>query len=440
MLRPYGRLRSRHVVIAVLVSCVPRTVDADDDAQVRFTPRQLRRILRLSPLGPPPPTSTNSVADDPRAARLGQYLFFDTRLSGNDQVSCATCHQPDASFADTVSFSRGVGIAQRHTPALWNVAYNRWYFWDGRADTLWSQALDPIENPREMASTRMGVIHRIYNHAPLRRAYESVFGKLPNLSDQTRFPAAARPVPANPGHNHHQSWMRISLDDRRLVNRAFANVGKALEAYQRQIISINAPFDVFVEGLRDNDAAKRAAISPSSQRGLQLFVDRANCWLCHSGPNFTDGEFHDTRVPPHADGNPGDSGRYDGITRLLSNPFNGRGAFADARDAAAIAKLEHLAQRPDFVRQFKTPSLRNVAQTPPYMHEGQFASLRDVIHYYSTLEGAVAGGHHRQESILKPLGLSESQILDLIAFLESLTDEKIDPSLMTQPHSPIESP
>lgn len=427
--RPAYRLRASAVAL-LLVTVMVR---AQDNDPVRFSAREKNRILRLSPLGPPPPSPTNRVADDDRAARLGQFLFFDTGLSGNGAVSCATCHKPDAGFADSVPISRGVGRAARHTPALWNVAYNRWFFWDGRADTLWAQALEPIENPVEMASSRLQVAHHVADNDALREAYLRTFGQLPELNNLDRFPAAGRPVTSAPDHPHQRAWSAMSRDDQQAVNRVFTNVTKAIAAYQRRIVSRNAPFDVFVEGLRTGDSEKRDRLSPAAQRGLKLFVTDARCRLCHSGPNFTDEEFHDTRIPPAttADGN--DPGRYGGIVRLLANPFNAAGIYADKRDQDALAKLEYLALRPDFTHQFKTPTLRNVALTAPYMHNGRFKTLADVVHFYSTLEGAMPAGHHRQEQILKPLHLSDRQIRDLVAFLESLTDDRIDPSLTRPP-------
>jgi len=421
------------MLIATLAATAPALAQSD---AVQFTPRQLRRISRFAPLPSPPPSPTNAVAENDAAARLGQFLFFDERMSGNRQVSCATCHRPDAGFADDIPLSRGVGDANRHTPALWNVVYNRWYFWDGRADTLWSQALDPIENPEEMDFTRLEVAHLIHRDNALRIMYEGVFGPLPELDHSDRFPQTGRPLPKNSRHDDHAAWSTMTAVDQAAVNGVFANVGKAIAAYERQIISRDSPFDRFVDGLLNDDASKSTALSLSAQRGLRLFVGDANCWLCHGGPNFSDGEFHDTRVPPLPQRPIDDPGRLQGVRRLLENPFNAAGEYADARDPIAIAKLEHLTAKPDFLRQFKTPSLRNVAQTPPYMHQGQIATLREVIEFYSTRVGEMPLGHHRQEQILVPLNLSNQDIDDLIAFLNSLTGAPLDPALSRQPALP----
>ena len=401
-------------------------------APVAFDPQELARIARHSPLPPVPADPTNRVADDARAARLGQYLFFETRLSGNGDVSCATCHDPARSFSDGLT-RRWVGM--RHTQSLWNAGHNRWLFWDGRADSLWAQALREIEEPLEFAGDRLRVAHLLVDDPVLKSAYEGLFGPLPDLSDQERFPRSGRPVPDDPRDPLNVTWTSMAAADRSAVDRVFADVGKAIAAYERLLVSERSPFDVFAEGLRDGDQQKESALSASAQRGLALFVGRANCRFCHVGPHFSDGEFHGIGVPPLAGGVPGDRGRYDGERLVLADPFNARGEHSDRRSGPQTAKLDLPLASAETWGQFKTPSLRNVARTPPYMHQGQLATLRDVVRFYSTLEGAVPVDHH-QETILTPLFLSEQEIDDLVSLLESLSDEDLDPRLTRKPPSP----
>jgi cytochrome c peroxidase len=369
-----------------------------------FTAAEVRRILQHSPLLAPPADTSNARSDDPAAARLGQFLFFDPRLSGNGHLSCASCHDPEKAFTDGRAVSEGVRRGRRNTPALWNVAYNRWFFWDGRADSLWSQALKPMESPDEMANTRDGVYRLVRDDAAIRSAFEGVFGE---------FPVAG---------------------DRAAVNRVFASVGKALAAYQRRIVSRGAPFDVFAEGLREDDPACIARLSESARRGLAIFVGRGQCRTCHVGPNFTDGEFHDIGVPPAA-GLEKDAGRAEGVTRLRSDEFQAGGAFSDDRQGDAARNMAFLDTGAPSAGRIKTPSLRNVALTAPYMHQGQLATLRDVLRYYSTLEGRTPPGPH-DEKILVPLHLDEQETTDLVAFLESLTGAPLPPELLRRPASP----
>ncbi len=418
------------------VAGAPVATDPGDGLAVAFAPEELARILRHSPLPAAPLDPTNAVSGDPRAARFGQFLFFDTRFSSNGKVSCATCHVPEKAFADGRSLAQGVGDATRHAPALWNVADNRWFFWDGRADSLWAQALSPLENPLEHGTSRLAVVRMLEADEELRRAYQNLFGQLPELSEAARALPAARPVPDDGKAPEHVAWLSLAAEERRAIDIVFSNVGKCIAAYVRLIRSGHAPFDVFVEGLRDGDPAKLAALSPSAQRGLQLFDGRANCRNCHSGPDFTDKEFHSVRVPSASRSLERDPGRYTGITRVLTDPFNGLGEFSDDRGEAARERLSFLDNRTSNQGQFKTPSLRNVAVTAPYMHQGQMATLRDVLHHYSVFDKTFDPLKGHFELTLQPLHLTDQETDDLIAFLESLTDTALDPTLMAQPTSP----
>ena len=320
----------------------------------------------------------------------------------------------------------------RHSPSLWNAAYNRWQFWDGRADSLWSQALGPMETMHEMGSTRTRVVRAVNNDPTLRAQYEALFGPLPDTDDTERYPIDASPVEMEDGGVAKKAWEGMSLIDRHTINIAFSNIGKSIEAYERKLISRRSPFDVFVEGVREGDAEKIGALSDDAKRGLKLFIGKANCTECHSGPNFTDGAFHDNRVPPLDGGERKDAGRFVGIDKLRASEFTASGPYSDApetgRDLDALTNGSHNWGA------FKTPTLRNVALSPPYMHQGQFDTLRDVLDHYNTLENATPLGHHSQERILKPLGLSERELDDLEAFLRSLTDtSSVDPDLLERP-------
>lgn len=390
-----------------------------------FSEEEVRRILRHSPLPAPVADETNRVAGRADAAALGRLLFFERRLSGQGQLSCASCHDPARDFTDGLSLALGLARVRRHTPSLWNVALGRWFFWDGRADSLWSQALKPIESPDEMGGSRLQGVQLVAADPRLRTAYEDVFGKLPDVRDVRRFPRAGGPVPTDPAHPHRRAWDAMTQADRQQVSRAFANLGKAIAAFEATLVSGPSPFDTFVEGLRARDAGKTAALGPAAQRGLQLFVGRANCRRCHSGPLFSDGEFHDLGVPSSPDA-PYDNGRFQGVEALLADEFRADGAYSDDPQGPRAAQVRFLKTAAHTEGFFKTPSLRNVARTAPYMHQGQLPTLRSVLEYYSTLEGRrpplVDAAH--QEVGLVPLRLSAAEIDDLLAFLESLTDRR----------------
>lgn len=399
------------------------------DPPVAFTETEIRRLLQHSPLEGPPPDPTNRAADDPRAARLGQRLFFDTRLSANGELSCATCHAPDKGFADGRQLPQGIGTAQRHAPTLWNVAWQRWLFWDGRIDTLWGQAMQPLEDPLELGSSRTALVRAIASDTTLRAEHEAIFGPLPSVLDAPTLPEQAGPVFGDSEHPHALAWSELSAERRAVIDAVAVDALKAIAAYERKLVSRRSPFDVFAEGLRESDATKLEALSPAAQRGARLFVGRGDCRSCHSGPLFSDGEFHDLMLPPLGGGRPSDRGRYAGIERLLADPLRSAGAFSDAPDGERARTLARLARGPETYAQLRTPTLRNVARTAPYMHQGQLATLDAVLHFYSTLEGQVPTGHH-EETILKPLAFTPEEQSDLKAFLESLTDESIDSALL----------
>lgn len=399
-----------------------------------YSDEQLARILRMSPVPAVPPDPTNAWADDEAAAHLGQYLFYEERLSANGAVSCANCHDPALGWSDGLPFGVGVDEVDRHSMTLWNVAYNRWFFWDGRADSLWSQALLPLEDPREHAGSRLQFAHVVHGDPDLRGAYEACFGSLPELEDRARFPAEGRPVAGEPEHPHQVAWETMAPADRSAVTRVFVNLGKAIAAYERKILTTHSRFDEFVEGLRTGDSTKMRSLDTGARRGLALFVGKGNCHLCHQGPNLTDREFHNTRVPAHAEGDPYDPGRYDGLPAVQEQPFRGTSEWSDDPQFART-KLDYLVQTGHTFGEFKTPSLRNVTLTAPYMHQGQFETLREVLHHYSTLENALPV-HQHAETILVPVGFTEQEISDVEAFLSALTDEALDPALTRKPSSP----
>ncbi len=430
-------LSSAIVGLATVAIGAMRTDDRVSDDAITFADEERTRILQHSPLPEPPIDATNRFVNDERAARFGQFIFHDTRFSSNNAVSCATCHDPTKGFGDGRRLPFGIRVIDRHSQSLWNMAYNRWFFWDGRADSLWSQALIPFEHVDEMGGDRTAIAKAIQKDRSLRKAYEANFGRMPSLNDSRRFPARAMPVPASPGDPRDAAWQGMSESDRHAVNEVFANVGKALAAYQVQLVSRDSPFDRFAEGLRDGDASKMNAISDSAKRGLKIFVGRGNCRLCHSGPNFTDGEFHSVGPRVLGGGEPTDAGRFKGIDSLKSSPFNAAGAFSDDPAGPVAQRLGALVNPPENWGQFKTPSLRSVATSAPYMHEGQYLTLDEVIEHYSTLADAGPNGlaHHR-EKILQPLNLSEQEKADLKAFLESLTGAPLPASLLKKPKSP----
>lgn len=371
----------------------------------------------LSPARDP----TNRVSGHPDAIAVGRALFFDKRLSGDSRFSCASCHRPASSWGDGKDLNnlRGTRLT-RNTPALWNLAWSRWYFWDGRADTLWSQALGPIESDIEQAGSRVQVARLMLEDSDLHAAYLRLFGAFPPILATRELPVSGKPVPDDPAHPDHRAWIALTTEQQQAVNRVFANTGKLIAAFEETIVSRNSPFDRFAEGLRENDEEKRQALSPTARRGLKLFVGDAGCVLCHSGPNFSDSEFHGVFFSSR-EGLDNDRGRYAVIPGLLKNIFNSRGPYSDA-PVTEYGKLRYVYRTIELRDKFKTPSLRNAARTAPYMHTGEMPTLEAVVDYYSDISDKIPDGDHRERS-LKPLGLTEREKTDLVEFLRALTDE-----------------
>lgn len=385
-----------------------------DDAPWTTAERRLLSSLAALPAAPPP-SPGNRVADNEAAASLGHALFFDTRLSSNGQVACATCHQPQHYFTDGLRVSKGVGEVTRNAPTLIGAQSLPFLFHDGRKDSVWSQALGPLEAAPEHGFDRAAVAHVVAAH--YRAPYEAIFGPLPPLSDTTRFPAHARPVPLEESHPHHVAWVAMLPDDQTAVNTVFANVGKALEAYQRKLWPQPAPFDAYVHALERNDAAAAATYPEPARRGLRAFVGKAQCVNCHNGPLFTDGGFHNVGAPPpSADKTRIDIGRSQGAQQVKQDEFRCGSKWSDATKCDELRFLNPKFE--DFLGAFKTPTLRNVAQTAPYFHAGQFATLDEVLTFYRSLPGQPQIGH--RELVLSLLDPSLSQA-DLLAFLHTLT-------------------
>ncbi|MER8371629.1 cytochrome c peroxidase [Mesorhizobium sp. M1406] len=365
--------------------------------------------LALSALPPLKPDTTNRFADVPAAAALGSTLFFDQGMSRDGTVSCSTCHKIDRQFQDDLPQAVGVGHTNRRTMPLAGVARDPWFFWDGRRDSLWAQALTPLENPLEQAGNRTAYAH--YIKARFGERYERIFGPLPDFSGM---PANASPL----GNDAEKAaWDAMSGAQRDAINGVFANIGKAIAAFERSIEPAPTRFDRFALDLVTGAGPKGDAVfSKEEILGLKLFIGKANCVTCHNGPRFTDNGFHNTGVPPVA-GLPPDRGRIDAVRQVEADPFNCFGAFRDG-DSSACGELRFMVKdAPQLIRAYKTPSLRGAATRPPYMHAGQFSSLDEVVAHYAKAAPSVEG-----TSEVHPLELSDRERAALVAFLKTLSD------------------
>lgn len=389
-----------------------------------WTEEQRRLILSLSLDSMPvlPADPSNRVADSELAASFGQRLFFDTRLSGDGSVACATCHRPELMFTDGLELAIGVDIGPRHTPSLVGLSYSPWYYWDGRKDSQWSQALAPLEAKIEHGSDRNQIVQVITKDPAYRAAYREIFGELPALTD---LPLSASPL----GDDEQQArWNEMRDAARADVSRVFSNLGKALAAYQRRLMPGFSAFDHYAATLADSLDSRQADILRNSEiAGLRLFIGRAQCINCHNGPLFSNHEFHNTGVLSIAGQLP-PMGRYDGIRLARRDPFNCLGEFSDAAASECI-ELRFARDENDLVGAQKTPTLRNLSLTAPYMHGGQITSLEEVIRHYN--DAPVSMLNHNEA---KPLGLRPIERRQLQDFLLTLNAPlATDPKWLMRP-------
>jgi cytochrome c peroxidase len=393
------------MVTALLVSGA--VVCAASSGSGPWTAAQLDELRSLSIAGlePVPPDPTNRVADDPRAARLGERLFFDETLSANGRVACGTCHQPERDFQDGIALGTGVGTTAKRTMPIAATSRAPFLFWDGRKDSQWAQALGPLESAVEHGGTRTQYARVIAQR--YRNEYEELFGTLPDLS--------SAPMSAGPTGDPTDiaAWSGLSEHQRDAITGVFVNIGKAIAAYERRIEFGPSRFDRYAEAATSGKRAE-GILSSGEIAGLRLFIGKARCTQCHNGPLFTNNEFHNTAVPAVTT-LPADDGRLTGAASVLKDEFNCRSRWSDER--SRCAELEYLVTNDHTLeRAYKVPTLRNVAQRAPFMDAGQFATLADVLDHYNRAPKALAG--HTE---LTPLRLNRDELRQLEAFLKTLS-------------------
>ena len=352
-----------------------------------LTDAEMRAILAHGPW-PAPWTRdpSNRVSGNTHAIELGERLFFDRRLSGNGEISCSRCHLPERNWSDGLPRAVGIEEVDRNTPSVTNTRTQRWFGWDGANDSLWSQSVRPILDPRELGSSAPQVANLVRGDRDLACRYRKAFGSVPGADDE----------------------------------RVLVDAGKALAAFQETLVSGRTAFDEFRDALARDDRAGATRYPEPALRGLRIFIGKGSCNMCHAGPAFSNGEFHDTGIPFFIRPGQVDAGRHGGIKRLLANRMNLLGPYNDDAKRSSAVGTRHVVLEHRNFGEFKVPSLRNLALTAPYMHNGRLATLRDVVRHYSDISPDRL--HSDGEAILKPLKLTERETQDLVEFLESLSD------------------
>lgn len=368
---------------------------------------ELHRLenLYLKALPSPPADVSNAYSTNPQAAQLGRALFFDVRLSRNGRVSCATCHVPARNFTDGQPLAKGIHVLDKRTPTLVGAAYNTWYFWDGRKDSLWSQALGPLESRDEHGISRTRVVQIIAS--TYATEYKQIFSndKLPDHPENY----SENAQPSQEDSVALAEWQKIPESERRAINRVFVNAGKAIGAYVRTILPGWSRFDDYVQAALEGDmTTMRSTLSPAETRGLRMFIGNAGCINCHNGPLLSNGHFH---VVDSSD----EPGRAAAIARVLDDPFNCLGEFSDAapKDCSMLKFMD--TQKESYRGAFKTPTLRCGPNQTHYLHAGQAHTLAEVLIRYR--ENAAITD---TKTDLEHTRLTDSDIIELALFLETL--------------------
>jgi cytochrome c peroxidase len=322
--------------------------------------------------------------------------------------------------------SLGADFLTRNAPPLVNASFYTWTNWAGRFSAQWELPIAVVENPKNMAGDRLRVAHMVFSH--YRTAYEAVVGSaLPDAlgSDATRFPPSGKPKAAG---GTDGPWETMTAADQLVVNTILANYGKLIEAYLRKLVSGDSRFDRFVAG-------DETALSANEVSGLKVFLGKGSCTSCHSGPMFTDNQFHNLGLPqtgPHVPTT--DNGRFADITSLLASGFNTSGTWSDDQNTGRLNGLS--ATPPDSTKgQFRTASLRNIAVSGPYMHAGQIATLEGVVAYYDRV-ASVTPAVGTVDPLLHSLSLTDAEKADLVAFLGTLTSAPLPDALTTDTSAP----
>lgn len=402
-----------------------------------------------------------SSTDTKRLVALGKKFFFDPGFSKNKNIACASCHDPKKSFTDGKRVSIGMSESNMNAPTLINVRNSHWFFHNGRADSLEMQAPGPVENPLEHGFTRVDIASTILQN--FRAEYEAIFGPLPHIQLPESSLPSNKPVYVSDAvaayvlgtlgsaelqkdilgraHDRGIQPIRIIQEDsagltasqtpfdrsppatQAAINQMVANFSQAIAAFERTIHTQDSPFDLFADRFVASGNAESAFVEgfgPSEFKGLQTFAGEGRCMLCHQGPDLTDHQFHNIGLPALS-AKSVDLGRAQGILLAKNGLFNCDGLYFKQLNSGSesCGEMQFVeSENSELVGAFKTPTLRNLRDTAPYGHDGRFPTIKDVLIHYTLLPGKPAVGHI--EESLRPLRLSDTELADLEAFLNSL--------------------
>ena len=438
-----------------------------------WSPGAWQRLQTLANPGPPPPDPTNRWADTAEVIALGERLYNDTAFSGPSRladslgrtttqgrapagtpinISCATCHDVRRGGVDISSapgnVSVGAGVTDVNAQPTINAGYRKTVFWNGRLDSLWGLNLVVAESGTTLNGNRLQTAHVLADKYA--SDLDSLFGAV--LPTNWRDRVATLPASGKPTVDAYEG---LNDSDKALANTLLVLWAKSIAAYERTLISRNSDFDKFVA---EGPGSKR--ISERAKAGARLFVGKAGCSDCHNSPLLSDSKFHNAAVlqagpavptesdcpaggvcdcAPQTDTHPGPKncipwGAYDGIDKLQKNAFRRDGTWSD--DPADVSRMSFVSMTLDgkLIGGYRTPSLRNVALTAPYMHTGGLATLEDVVAHYN--KGGEVNTPGAPSAQIRPLYLDTREQNALVEFMKSLTGDALPAELTAAPVLP----
>ena len=339
--------------------------------------------------------ASNRVSGQTAAVEFGYRMFREPRMSANGYIACISCHQTDRAFTDAIPRAQGLAPVGRNTPMLANLRDLPWYGWDGASDSLWMASLRPMLDAREFGSDPARVAHVVRVGDGLACRYRQAFGSSAGSHDDVT---------------------------------VMVNVAKAIAAFVETLNTGRTPFDEFRDALASGDVARAARYPLAAQRGALLFVGKGGCAACHAGPHFSDAAFHRSGSIRSPGGDLADDGRPGGLAEWRRSPYKRLGRFSDLAPSARPepARLHESAPAARHGH-FRTPPLRNVALTPPYMHDGSVNTLFEAVGHPAVpgtqlgpLPAAAVSEDKRADK--RADDKHDDDQRDLVAFLETLTD------------------
>jgi cytochrome c peroxidase len=425
---------SRWVLGAMLAVSGASCNDIGGDDVDGFSTEEWKAVQNLQPLSTEMPRNLfNNQDQDVNVAKLGQMLFYDLKyaeaitVSGpsgmmgeTGKVGCVTCHDPNHGWADgrPGPTSHGRTVLRRNTPTMTNLGWYEWFGWTGRHDSM------VMHGSGVMGVSGTPLYYAHYLYAKYKDEYSLAFPNHPldpaldpAAMDAARFPPTGNITPKANAMAPDGPYEKMTPEDRKAIQRIQANMGRVWDTYPRMLVTRDSPFERYV---RDRDFG---ALSASAKAGLKLFVGKAACNDCHNGPLLADNKWHNVGVPdPPAPAMP-DMGRFADMQGTLTSPFNGVGEYSDdpAAGAAKHATIPMGEAAEPMKGAFRTPMLLNIAQHGPYFHTGLAATLEDVVRHYNKGGGEVGTFQGTKDVRLRPLGLTEREIADLVEFMKTLT-------------------